>query len=141
MTIEKQVQRYARNHCASFSGKDGCLLEPEGCETCRYFRDGFIGHKRCQYFERFVLPGDPMQELSYWKEIAGEAPAMDVGNCDRCGTKFIKGSGAAKYCDNCRPIVRKQKNAKRMREQRLQQKLKSVQIDEDEASHSKGSSG
>jgi hypothetical protein len=128
LSIDKQIKRYARDNCASFKGSSSCLLEPNGCDGCLYFEDKFLGHKRCGYFERSVIPGDPALELAYWQEIAGEAPAMDVGNCTRCGARYIKGSGAAKYCSGCRVTARRQYESKRMREKRLQEKLKSAQI-------------
>ncbi|RED32418.1 hypothetical protein [Paenibacillus sp. VMFN-D1] len=112
----KRIQTLARNHCAAFTGKDGCCFEPNGQPRCQWFRTDpqalpFIesGDMRCLEFERGVLPSDPALEANYFNRKENAA------KCERCSTPIVKTSNRMKYCAECREIRRKQGAADRAR--------------------------
>ena len=115
-TINNDIKRLARS-CASFTGSNGCLLEPNGQPRCSFHREDaqaapFIkdGTMRCLYFEKSVLPADPALEARYFNR-----EEVDTVKCERCGTPIVKKSNATKYCAKCGAIKRKQSEAERQR--------------------------
>lgn len=114
--ILKRIQSLARNHCAAFTGTDGCRYEPNGQARCQWFRTDpqalpFIeaGDMRCLEFERAVLPIDPELESRYFNREENTA------TCERCSTPIVKTSNRTKYCGECREVRRKQGAADRAR--------------------------
>ncbi|WP_139083992.1 hypothetical protein [Paenibacillus sp. HGF5] len=114
--ILKRIQTLARNHCAAFTGTDGCRYEPNGQARCQWFREDpqalpFLesGDMRCLEFERAVLPIDPELESRYFNRVENTA------TCERCSTPIVKTSNRTKYCGECREVRRKQGAADRAR--------------------------
>lgn len=104
----KQLQKLARQHCASFTGSDGCLAEPNGQRRCQWFREDdqarpYIedGSLRCFYFERHVLPIDPALEARYWNR--------DTVKCGRCGGSYSRTSNRQRFCLPCGVQARRER--------------------------------
>jgi hypothetical protein len=116
--MSDQIQRLVRSSCANHSEahvKDGCLIEPDGLLTCRYFRDNSKG-ARCRYFETSVLPADCGLEARYY----GNAD-KDSASCAMCRKPYVKTSNRQRYCTDCRD--RAQTDAKRKRDARYREKV------------------
>jgi hypothetical protein len=120
MDLKKELQRLARNHCATFNTgtKENCLLETGADTTCHYFR---AGDNRCWYFETHVLPAFPEVEEIYMRQVAGVDTDVNYGECGYCGEMFAKSSNKQKYCPACRDKVKKIQNRDRLRRYRQQQ--------------------
>ena len=64
----------------------------------------------CRYFINAVLPGD--------RQLYGAIMGLGTKPCARCGVGFYPRNGRAKYCDKCRPIVRRETERERKRRTR-----------------------
>lgn len=120
MSVLIRVRRQAAKSCANFTGKDGCLIEPDGSPLCTYFTDArHIGHRRCQWYERCVLVQDPALEAVYWAEVTGDgAPAAEsIAKC-RCGERFVRRSNRQKYCSRCAAKSKRDRSRESMRRRR-----------------------
>lgn len=118
MSVKEQIKKLARKQCAGHTEYGECLYYPDGETSCRLFRDGFIGHTRCSYFEHFCLPGSPIIEAQFWRELTGYHPeAQNMATCS-CGTKFIKRSNRHKFCDGCSAMRKRDSNRESMRKTR-----------------------
>lgn len=114
----KRIQTLARNHCAAFTGTDGCRFEPNGQSRCQWFRTDaqalpFIeaGDMRCLEFERSVLPIDPALEDAYFS-----SDAEPGAKCQECRLPFSRKSNRQRFCPTCAKSRRRQ--ADRLRKQR-----------------------
>jgi len=116
--VKTKIRNLAKSKCANHCGNNGCILEPDGQETCRYDREGSVGHIRCLYFEHCVLPADELLDREYWSELTGDRQNVEnVTKCS-CGERFIKRSNRHKYCDDCAKRKARDRNREHMRKQR-----------------------
>jgi hypothetical protein len=120
--IKKRIQREIKSNCANYAGDGQCLLD----QPCRYFNRTDFMYNRCGYFEESVLPGNSSLEIVYRDEIDklyGKKSSQKVDKCNRCNHPFYKESNAAKYCEDCRLIVTREKSKARMRNKRVKDAL------------------
>jgi hypothetical protein len=121
MSLEGDIQRLARGNCANFSDtydSNCCLLELDGCLTCRYFRDRAEG-TRCHYFETHVLPADSALEARYFG-----GSKKNIIRCDMCRQEYVKTSNRQRYCVGCRD--RAETVGRRRRDARYRRKKATV---------------
>lgn len=121
MPLLTEIQRHVRNHCANHTDQhasDGCLLELDGCLTCRFFRDTAEG-ARCRYFESSVLPADSALEVRYYG-----GGKENVRRCDMCRQEYVRTSNRQRYCSGCRD--RAQTLARRKRDARYKRGKKAT---------------
>ena len=95
--------------CANYDRAYGCL--PFDC-TCIVVNMWWTG-ALCKYFQRAVLPLDPILEASL---LGREAPAQEV--CAVCGKSYIP-DGKQTYCGAaCQTEGNRRKSRERMRKKR-----------------------
>lgn len=92
-----RVKTIIKNQCCNYCNGECILLDCTCPQTITY---SLI----CKWFKNAVLPND--KEL-YIKIIKPE----NTNKCVVCGKEFVKKTNNAKYCDNCRVIVRRRKVA------------------------------
>ncbi|WP_353958395.1 cysteine-rich VLP protein [Bacillus sp. DX4.1] len=113
MNVEKQVKRLVRDTCACYTSKEGNCIYQEKCPFLNslYYRDKEVKFesKRCDYFEKHVLPADKELYALYFNE------GQNGKVCAVCNDHFIAKGNRAKYCDSCRGDVRKKQARERMR--------------------------
>lgn len=100
--LERTVKRLARDNCSFFnSANNECYLGGQ----CSYYRDGFLGYKRCNFFEAAVMEDAKLRD-DYFSVIAGERlKRREVKKCQRCTSDFEPTNNRAKYCESCRGNV------------------------------------
>jgi len=146
MNINKSVKKLVVNECACYDPSTGgiiykgnkpipitiknyCDREQDKDCRCLIFKD-----KRCEYFERAVLPMNPQLEALYQaehkakevnyeltkedeeqilKEESSEAGKIKI-HCKRCKRTFLADHYNQKYCKSCKEYLTK----KRWREQK-----------------------
>jgi len=150
MNIKEQIKRLVRNECAcydpstkgiiylknipqSITIKDYCDKEHDKDCRCLIFKD-----KRCDYFERAVLPMNPQLEALYRaehiaEEVGYELTKGDKENilekessmkgkvkiyCKKCGKTFLADHYNQKYCKFCKRSIRKESTRKAMEKKR-----------------------
>jgi hypothetical protein len=122
MSVKNKTKKLAKKQCANFNTSNNkCFVTDE---PCTYFEDKFIGHCRCNYFERSVLPGDQVLELKYWQEIAGTKNIYDhrrLANCAICDGQFSKNNNKHKYCDHCAYVADRDSSRESMKKKRQSQ--------------------
>ena len=97
----RSVRRLVKLCCNNADGD--CLLLDDG-ESC-ICPQSIAYTLICKYFRHAVLPAEPELE-------EGIFHPKDMRRCTLCGTRYIAGSGRAKYCPDCAAEVhRKQKTA------------------------------
>ncbi len=113
--LQKTIQRYAHDHCATFNGENGCHIEPGGDPRCLYFNN--CANQRCKYFETHVLPSDQVLAASYFASFGIKTQHTDgaIDRCERCSTKYLRKSNRQKYCTDCREAKRRERNRNNMR--------------------------
>jgi hypothetical protein len=120
--IKRKIQAHVKSHCANYDTDGLCLLEgPDGCRVCRYWRSNGYEYNRCRYFETAVLPSDQALESEYRRGLDvlyGINYATSRNRCARCGDPFVKRSNRAKFCDDCRAIVRRDQKREHARKRR-----------------------
>jgi hypothetical protein len=120
--LKRKVQSLVKESCANYDTDGLCLLEgPDGCRVCRYWRSNGHERNRCRYFETAVLPADPSLENEYRRELdalSSIAETITTHRCARCGDTFVKRSNRAKFCDDCRAIVRRDQKREHARKRR-----------------------
>jgi hypothetical protein len=116
--LQKEIQRYARDHCATFNGENGCHIEPGGDPRCLYF-NGCV-NQRCKYFETHVIPGSPELHARYLASFGIKTQHIDgaIDRCERCNAKYIRKSNRQKYCTDCSEYKRRERNRNSMRKVR-----------------------
>jgi hypothetical protein len=122
MKTKKSIQREVKSNCANYAGDGQCLLD----QPCGYFNRTDFQYNRCSYFEESVLPGNKPLEILYRGDLDtlyGKKGSDNVDKCKRCNHPFFKQSNAAKYCEDCRSIVTREKSKARMRSKRLKDTL------------------
>uniref|UniRef100_A0A0M0KI23 Cysteine-rich VLP n=1 Tax=Halalkalibacterium halodurans TaxID=86665 RepID=A0A0M0KI23_ALKHA len=114
MTLEKEIRKLARLHCANFNAatETDCLYY-DG--PCRYFNE----KGRCSYLETAVLPAEEALQTRYWNAITGNAQPV---YCASCGDPYERRSNAQKYCRKCAPRVRLEQASKRNKKYRERQR-------------------
>lgn len=124
-SVNNAIKRLARSSCAAFYGVDGCRYEPNGQTKCSFFRTDpqalqFIesGDMRCFTFERSILPADAELQARYFNR------EVNAATCARCRHDFVKSSNAAKYCDSCRDVRKREGNRDRQRKHYWNEKAK-----------------
>jgi hypothetical protein len=129
MKLDKQIKNYAKEHCANYiNGADGghCLFVIDGENKCLYERDfPHLGHRRCLYFEKSVLPENKILEMRYWETITEDRNMKNknIDYCENCGGEMIKNHGKQRYCFVCAKNIDKQKARDRMRRKREREKM------------------
>lgn len=111
MGLKEDLQKLARDQCATYDRDGLCLLERGGCRTCLYFRDD-VELPRCPYFENSVLPGVDTLHARYWNAFGS---ASDGKTCDRCGELF-EAKRRQRYCADCKKEA--ERESRRRRNQR-----------------------
>ena len=107
----KKVNELIRCECCNYdSDTKQCIALDCVCpQTITY------SHIFCKWFKEAVLPSDKDLELSIKIYNTPHCEDTPIGNniktCTVCGKKFESNSNRAKYCDRCRDIVRREKNA------------------------------
>ncbi|MBA7558482.1 hypothetical protein ES695_00790 [Candidatus Atribacteria bacterium 1244-E10-H5-B2] len=154
MNIGKSVKKLVVNECACYDSstkgiiyiknipqsitiKDYCDRERDKDCRCSIFKD-----KRCDYFERAVLPMNPQLEALYQAEhqakeveyrltkkdkeriVEEKSPAAGKVkiHCKRCGKTFLADHYNQKYCESCKKYLTK----KRWREQKQKERKRSL---------------
>ncbi|MED4082011.1 hypothetical protein P4637_11960 [Halalkalibacterium halodurans] len=120
MTLEKEIRKLARLHCANFNAatETECLYY-DG--PCRYFNE----KGRCAYLETAVLPSDEALQARYWNAIRGDAQLV---YCAYCGEPYERKSNAQKYCRKCGPFVEREMRRLRDREYRQRKRRNQEEI-------------
>ena len=140
MNIGKSVKKLVRNECACYDPstggiiykgnkptpitiKDYCDRERERDCRCSIFKN-----KRCDYFERAVLPMNPQLEALYIAEHKArqinyklskedkkrivEGKSSIAGkikiHCKRCGKTFLADNYRQQYCKFCKKSIRRE---------------------------------
>lgn len=121
--VKRKIQALVRDSCANYDADGLCLLEtsPDGCRTCRYWRSNGYEYNRCHYFETAVLPADQALENEYRRgldALYGIVGTTPTHRCARCGDTFVRRSNRAKYCDDCKEIVRRTQKREHARKRR-----------------------
>lgn len=102
--LERAVKRLARDNCSFFNSTNN---ECHRGGDCSYYCDGFLGYKRCNYFEAAVMDNEKLRE-DYFAVIAGERlKRTTVKQCERCTANFEPTNNRAKYCDHCRGVIQR----------------------------------
>ena len=116
---------YIKNIPQSITIKDYCDREQDKDCRCLIFKD-----KRCDYFERSVLPMNPQLEALYKaehisKEVGYKLTKGEKENileqessvkgkvkvhCKKCGKTFLADHYNQKYCKDCKKSIRREKN-------------------------------
>ena len=125
---QKLIQRLISNECACYSStlndiKNYCDKEKEKDYVCSLFKN-----KRCEYFERVVLPMNPQLEALYIaehkakmadyeltkedKERIIEGKSLIAGkvqiHCKKCGKAFLADNYRSQYCEICKRYLRRE---------------------------------
>lgn len=127
-SLRAKLGRHARSNCASY-----------GCDACPFavcvveIQAERIAANTCPYFVRHVLPSDPVLERDYQDALPNSHPAktkpevVATGKrCATCEVRFEPRSNRQLYCAGCAEERRKQKEAERKREARLDKSISSV---------------
>jgi hypothetical protein len=114
--LERTVKRLARDSCSFFySANNECYLGGQ----CSYYRDGFLGYKRCNFLEAAVMDDQKLRD-NYFSIIAGERlKRRELKKCERCTSDFEPNSNRAKYCETCRELSRRDRQRKYMQNNRV----------------------
>jgi len=103
------IKKLVTDMCANYDKQHGCL--PLDCD-CYMFGKCWTG-SYCKYFQKAVLPFDPMLEASL---LNNKPPAQDI--CTICKKPFIT-DGKQSYCSAvCKADGNRQKSRERMRKKR-----------------------
>jgi hypothetical protein len=103
------IKKLVTDMCANYDKTYGCL--PLDCD-CYMFGKCWTGGY-CKYFQKAVLPLDPMLEASL---LGNEAPMQDI--CAICNKPFIP-DGKQSYCSaTCKAEGNRRKSRERMRKKR-----------------------
>ena len=103
------IKKLVTDMCANYDKQQGCL--PLDCD-CYMFGKCLTGDY-CKYFQKAVLPLDPILEASL---LNGEAPPQNI--CAICKTLFIA-DGKQSYCAAaCKAEGNRRKSRERMRKKR-----------------------
>jgi len=115
---------YIKNIPQSITIKNYCDKEHDKDCRCLVFK-----YRRCDYFERVVLPMNPQLEALYKAEHIAEEVGykMTKGdkenilekesstkgkvkiNCKKCGKTFLANNLRQQYCDYCKKSIRREK--------------------------------
>jgi hypothetical protein len=114
----KRFEDKLRDHvkeCVNF--RDGICAVTD--ERCSVLNEGFPLHtcRRCNYFERFVLPSNEKLHADYWLIAQGDKlQTVAKRQCAKCGVYIEMTSPRRKYCDVCKRLA--ERDANRQRKQR-----------------------
>ena len=80
------VRQLAKQNCCNFTGKDRCLLNPDGESTCVYYRTTDVEQlQRCKWFEVAVMPTDKLLEEQYMTDRKLKKTGKDSDECESDG--------------------------------------------------------
>lgn len=150
MNLKQQIRRLIVNECACYDSstkgikyiknipqsitiKDYCDREQDKDCRCLIFKD-----KRCEYFERAVLPINPQLESLYKAEHIAEEVGYKLTkgdkenilekessvkgkvkiHCKKCGKIFLADHYNQKYCKFCKSAIRRESNRKAKQKER-----------------------
>jgi len=128
MNINQKIKHLIVNECACYSAflndiKDYCDREYEEDCRCSLFKD-----KRCEYFERAVLPMNPQLEELYKADIKAKTIGYELSqkekesiiekessikgkikiHCKKCGKIFLADNYRQQYCKFCKGLIRRE---------------------------------
>ena len=107
-TQAARVKRLVRKQCANYDNGNCLLLDDGDFIPCPQLITRSL---LCRYFINAVLPGD--------RQLYGDIIRPDDSKvCIECGRRFYPKNIQAKYCDKCKPIVRRRQTRERMRQKR-----------------------
>ena len=102
------VYECVKRHCANCVDGNCLLLDDGDFIPCPQLITRSL---LCRYFINAVLPGD--------RQLYGDIIRPDDSKvCIECGRRFYPKNIQAKYCDKCKPIVRRRQTRERMRQKR-----------------------
>lgn len=115
MDIDQQIKKLVVNECACYSqslngivyikNKPQSITIKDYCDQergdCRCFV--FEG-KKCEYFDKAVLPMNPLVEGK--SSVEGRVQIY----CKKCGTTFLANNYRSQYCDRCKKYLRRESN-------------------------------
>lgn len=105
----RRVNKLIRNECCNFDNGN-CILLDDG-DPCICPQTITYSHIICKWFKAAVLPID--------KDLCAELKKPEnLKRCANCGKTFANNANKAKYCDNCRIVVRRKKKAEYERNRR-----------------------
>jgi hypothetical protein len=113
---KKTIKTLIKDECANYystwsEGYNYCCSKDDFCVL---FQDE---PERCRYFEKHVLPTDPVLENAY--KQAYEIDGLNTfAQCIKCGRNFIPNSNRQKYCPECKKLVQKQQTRDRVQKSR-----------------------
>ncbi|MBA7547747.1 hypothetical protein ES705_40183 [subsurface metagenome] len=127
---------HIKNIPQSITIKNYCDREHDKDCRCLVFK-----YRRCDYFERVVLPMNPQLEALYKAEHIAEEVGykMTKGDkknilekessikgkvkihCKKCGKTFLANNYRQQYCDYCKRSIRREQKRKSSREARCGQ--------------------
>ena len=96
------VYECVQKHCANCVDGNCLLLDDGDFIPCPQLITRSL---LCRYFINAVLPGD--------RQLYGSIMGWGTKQCVRCGESFYPRNVCAKYCDRCRPIVRREMDRNR----------------------------
>lgn len=104
----RQMRTLAKRECANcFDDGNLCVMLDAPCFQSR------SDYLACSYFKECVLPLD--RELQRQATPEESRLGDKEKRCAACGKLFLPKGNRAKYCDGCKPKVRREKDAKRKR--------------------------
>ncbi|MCL2565885.1 MAG: cysteine-rich VLP domain-containing protein [Defluviitaleaceae bacterium] len=104
------IKKLVTEMCANFDREYGCL--PLDCDC--YMLNKWWSGNYCKYFQRSVLPIDPILEASLF---GNKTPIQDT--CSICNKPFIP-DGRQFYCSTaCKVEGNRHRSRERMRKKRL----------------------
>lgn len=108
----KKIRGLVTDMCANYDSEEALCL-PLDC-SCYMLGKWWTG-SYCRYFQKSVLPLDPVLEAS----ICGEEIPPDTKVCAVCGKSFFP-VGRQAYCSKrCKDEGNRRKSRERMRKKRL----------------------
>jgi len=102
------IRKLVTDMCANYDRAHGCLILECSC----YMLNKYWTDANCKYFQRGVLPLDPMLEAALLNQ------AIETRTCAVCGKPYIP-DGKQVYCGAvCADNARRKQNRERMRKRR-----------------------
>ena len=109
----KAIKSLVKKYCCNYLNNECLLLdEGEGHKCVQLLSSTGI---YCNYFLESVLPNDK-------KLLSSITDGAYRYTCRNCGNKFNSKERNRRYCEQCAPIIRKRKAAKRKAREREKKK-------------------
>ena len=104
------IRKLVKGMCANYSGEYGCLLLNDSCYMLGKWWTGGC----CRYFQRAVLPLDPVLEAA----LMGQRDGLIYKVCPICGGAYFPVTSQAYCSEACRIKGSREVNRQRQRRYR-----------------------